>query len=159
MKSQTSENWNIIVAEDDEDDFFIFKKLLTERKTGHALTWVRDGEELTDYLRASYDYDSHRADARPPIILLDLNMPKKDGREVLQELRNEKALRRIPVVVFTTSISDTDRQFALDLGADAYLNKPMGYSEFERFLDDLLSWINTLSLDGAKAGPFPSRPR
>src|SRR4051812_11315324 len=92
---------NLLVAEDDPDQFFLIKKVFGEICPEINLVWVRDGQELMDYL-ARQEYKK-LAGNRFPVILLDLNMPRKDGREALEEIKNDSALCVIPVVVFTTS--------------------------------------------------------
>src|SRR3954467_6772584 len=99
---------NIIVAEDDEDDFKLIRETLKGLLPGNGLTWVKDGEELMDCLLQRGAFADRIAPAGTPIILLDLNMPRMDGREALKQIKAHPDLRRIPVIVLTTSGADRD---------------------------------------------------
>jgi two-component system, response regulator len=110
----------VLVAEDDEDDFSVLRDAFGEGAPGMGVEWVRDGEELTDHLRKN---------PAPALVVLDLNMPKKDGREALKEIKSDRLLRHIPVVVLTTSSSREDILTAYGLGISAYMQKPMSFSE------------------------------
>src|SRR6266480_1471478 len=98
----------IIMAEDDADDRLLVKDALQECEWDADLRFVENGEELLDYLLHQGKYKHAEQSPRPGLILLDLNMPRKDGREVLRDIRGHAELRRIPVVVLTTSRADTD---------------------------------------------------
>ncbi len=112
----------ILMAEDDEEDRLMTQEALAEVNTVNELRFVVDGEDLMDYL---HQRGEHGADARrPAIILLDLNMPRKDGREALAEIKSDPELRHIPVVVFTTSKDDHDIVSTYGLGANSYITKP-----------------------------------
>jgi CheY-like chemotaxis protein len=120
----------ILIAEDDEDDYLLVRDAFLEYCQENDLRWVRDGEELMDYLLCRGDYADPRSAPWPGIILLDLNMPKKDGREALREIKAHHELRRIPVVVLTTSNADADVQVAYDMGVNSFIRKPSRYGEF-----------------------------
>jgi len=90
---------------------------------------VEDGEELMDYLRQEGAYTAPGAAPRPGLILLDLNMPRKDGREALQEIKTDPSLRRIPVVVLTTSQAEQDILRSYDLGVNAFVTKPVTFDD------------------------------
>ena len=96
----------ILMADDDDDDYLLTKKALAESKLLNTLIRVSDGEELLDYLNERGDYKE--GTVRPGVILLDLNMPRKDGREALKEIKADPHLRLIPVVVLTTSKAEED---------------------------------------------------
>ena len=121
----------ILIAEDDEDDYLLTIEALKEAGVDTQIKWVKDGEELMDYLepigRATLKKSSPEF---PSLILLDLNMPRKDGREVLDEIKKNDVLRKIPVVVLTTSKAETDINHAYDLGVNSYIQKPVRFSEF-----------------------------
>jgi len=97
----------ILMADDDDDDFLLTQKALSESKLLNRLYHVKDGEELLEYLRSEGRYEDSTYE-RPGVILLDLNMPRKDGREALKEIKSDPDLQDIPVVVFTTSKAEED---------------------------------------------------
>ena len=116
----------ILMADDDDDDYMLTKKALGESKLLNQLIRVRDGEELLDYLRRQGDFNADNA-PRPGVILLDLNMPRKDGREALREIKSDEALRGIPVVVFTTSKAEEDIFKTYQLGVNSFITKPVTF--------------------------------
>ncbi len=119
----------ILMADDDADDRMLTKEALEESRVLNDLRFVQDGEELMDFLKKRGEY----ADApRPGLILLDLNMPKKDGREALKEIKEDADLRRIPIVVMTTSQAEEDIYRSYDLGASSFITKPI---TFDRLVD------------------------
>lgn len=118
----------ILMADDDEDDCMLAREALAESRLANDLHIVRDGEELMDYLYQRGRYADPKSSPRPGLILLDLNMPKKDGREALKEIKNDPELRQIPVVVLTTSKAEEDIYRTYDLGANSFLIKPMTFA-------------------------------
>ncbi len=118
----------ILMADDDEDDCMLAREALTESRLANDLHIVRDGEELMDYLYRRGQYANPDISPRPGLILLDLNMPKKDGREALREIKNNPELRRIPVVVLTTSKAEEDIYRSYDLGANSFIIKPVTFA-------------------------------
>ena len=120
------------MAEDDEDDRFLAAEALKEARLSNPLVFVHDGEELMEYLHARGDYASPKSAPRPGLILLDLNMPRKDGRQALKEIKADPELRQIPVVVLTTSKADEDIQRIYDLGVNSFITKPV---TFESLVD------------------------
>jgi CheY-like chemotaxis protein len=122
----------ILLAEDDEDDYVLITDALKESKVANDVHWVKNGVELMDYLLRQGDYADPVKSPRPCLILLDLNMPKKDGREALQEIKSLAGLRHIPIVVMTTSKTEEDILRSYDLGVNSFINKPL---EFGRFID------------------------
>ena len=117
----------ILMADDDDDDYVLTKKALIQSKLLNDLHRVRDGEELLDYLKCRGEYDNGRPCGRPGVILLDLNMPKKDGREALKEIKSDPALRDIPVIVFTTSKAEEDIYRSYQLGVNSFITKPVTF--------------------------------
>jgi CheY-like chemotaxis protein len=117
----------ILMAEDDSDDRLLIRDALAECQWDGELRFVEDGEELLDYLRHRGKYLDPSKSPRPGLILLDLNLPKKDGREALREIKADPELRRIPVVVLTTSQANTDVARTYDLGANSYITKPVQF--------------------------------
>src|SRR5471032_1773934 len=98
----------LLIAEDDDDDFLLTQKALTRSHVVNEIRRVHDGEELMDYLLHRRAYADPGSAPRPVLILLDLNMPRKDGREALRDIKNDPALRSIPVVILTTSREEED---------------------------------------------------
>ncbi len=120
----------ILIAEDDEDDFLLTRDAFREAGLETDLRWVKDGEELLDYLRHRGAYVESVLSPRPALILLDLNMPKKDGREALKEIKQDTALRSIPVLAMTTSNAKEDIQYTYGLGVNSFIRKPVGFNRF-----------------------------
>jgi CheY-like chemotaxis protein len=137
----------ILMADDDDDDRLLAQDALKESGVGGDLRFVENGEELMDYLRYRGSYKSAAAAPRPSLILLDLNMPLKDGREALREIKSEPELRRIPVVVLTTSKADTDVGTIYELGANSFISKPFQFKAFVKVMKAIGEyWFNTVEL-------------
>jgi len=117
----------ILMADDDEDDCLLAREALEEARVANSLHFVRDGEELLQYLRHEGPYHDPARAPRPGLILLDLNMPRMDGRTALREIKSDPTLRRIPVVVMTTSRDELDIVRSYDLGANSYIVKPVTF--------------------------------
>lgn len=117
----------ILMADDDADDRLLAKDALTECRLANDLHFVENGEELLDYLHRRGKFNQVAQSPRPGLILLDLNMPKKDGREALREIKSDPELRKIPVVVLTTSKADTDIGRIYELGANSFISKPVTF--------------------------------
>jgi CheY-like chemotaxis protein len=117
----------ILMADDDADDRALAKEALEESKLSNPLYFVEDGELLMDYLHRRGCFSAPRAAPTPGLILLDLNMPKKDGREALREIKADENLRHIPIVVLTTSKAEEDIVRTYDLGANSFISKPVTF--------------------------------
>jgi len=115
------------MADDDEDDRMLAEDALREGRVLNELHCVEDGVELLNYLRRKGKYGDKTVSPRPGLILLDLNMPRMDGREALQQLKADPALRSIPIVILTTSIQEEDMVKGYDLGAASYITKPVTF--------------------------------
>lgn len=119
----------ILMADDDEEDRDLTRDALQDARLSNQMRFVVDGQDLMDYLRREGRYADPEADApRPGIILLDLNMPRKDGREALAEIKADETLRRIPVVVLTTSKDEEDVLSTYDLGVNSFITKPVTFA-------------------------------
>src|SRR6476661_9842436 len=117
----------VLLVEDDPGDVLMTQEAFEEHKVRNRLTVVSDGAEALAYLRREGEY----ADAiRPDLILLDLNLPRRDGREVLEEIKSDERLHQIPVVVLTTSQSEEDVLRSYQLHANAYVTKPVDFDQF-----------------------------
>ena len=128
---------NILVADDDPDDRFMLKKAIAENKMKNRVDFVEDGEELMDFLKHRGKYSGDNAKPRPGLILLDLNMPKKDGREALTEIKSDPDLRRIPVIILTTSKEEEDILATYNLGVNSFITKPVSF-------DSLIEVVKTI---------------
>jgi CheY-like chemotaxis protein len=117
----------ILLADDDEEDRMLACDALAESRLSNAVNCVTDGEDLMDYLHRQGKYTPPAEAPRPGLILLDLNMPKKDGREALREIKSDPKLRQIPVVVLTTSKAEVDIFRSYDSGASSYISKPVSF--------------------------------
>lgn len=137
----------ILMADDDEDDRLLAKDALEESRVKNDLFFVEDGAELLEYLRREGPYADPAKAPRPGVILLDLNMPRKDGREALQEIKADPTLRRIPVVVMTTSREDEDILNSYDLGASGFITKPVTFEGLVEVMKALgRYWIEIVEL-------------
>jgi CheY-like chemotaxis protein len=117
----------ILLADDDPDDRMLARDALDESRLANDLHEVVDGEELLEYLRRQGKYADPASAPRPGLILLDLNMPRKDGREALREIKADPDLRSIPVVVLTTSQAEEDIYRTYDLGVSSFITKPVSF--------------------------------
>jgi CheY-like chemotaxis protein len=117
----------ILMADDDADDRELTKEALAESRLINELHFVGDGAELLDYLHRRGAYSRPGSAPRPGVILLDLNMPRKDGREALAEIKADPKFRNIPVVVLTTSKAEQDIAQSYDLGANSFISKPVTF--------------------------------
>ncbi len=117
----------IVMAEDDADDRVLIKDALAECQWNAEIRFVENGEQLMDYLEHKGTFTDPQSSPRPGLVILDLNMPRKDGREVLREMKANADFRRIPVVVLTTSHADTDIERIYDLGANSFISKPLDF--------------------------------
>jgi CheY-like chemotaxis protein len=141
----------ILMAEDDSDDRLLVKDAMAECRWEGDLCFVENGEELLDYLRRRGKYSRSAIAPRPGLILLDLNMPRKDGREALREIKADAELRRIPVVIFTTSKADTDIGRLYDLGASSFISKPIQFDALVSVMRILGQyWFGTVQLPAPK---------
>jgi len=119
----------ILLADDDEDDRMFTKEAFEENHLLNEIRFVNDGIELLDYLKRREKYSNPADSPRPGMILLDLNMPKMDGREALKEIKSDPLLRSIPVVVLTTSKAEHDVLQTYDLGVNCFITKPVAFSD------------------------------
>jgi CheY-like chemotaxis protein len=115
------------MAEDDPDDRLLVKEAMAESQLVNTTYFVENGEELLDYLCQRGKYANAKEAPRPGLIFLDLNMPRKDGREALQEIKADPLLRQIPIVIFTTSKAEEDIWRAYELGASSFITKPVTF--------------------------------
>jgi CheY-like chemotaxis protein len=119
----------ILMAEDDPDDRFLFEQAFKELQIRGELRFAEDGEELMEYLHRLSEDDDPEPFPKPALILLDLNMPRKDGRQALLEIKTDPDLLSIPIVIWTTSNLKEDLSLSHEAGVDAFITKPFGYTE------------------------------
>ena len=140
----------ILVADDDADDRMMARDALDECRLTNRVDFVEDGVELLSYLRRQGRYAEPGATARPGLILLDLNMPKMDGREALREIKADPSLRRIPIVVMTTSKAEEDIYRTYDLGVSSYVAKPVSFDGLVEVMKALGKyWLEIVELPDA----------
>lgn len=144
----------ILMADDDADDRLLVQDALLECHLSDYVRFVTDGEELMDYLLRRGQFTEDDKAPVPGLILLDLNMPRKDGREALREIRANPELRRIPVVVFTTSRADTDVGTIYDLGANSFVPKPVAFDALVKIMNQLAQyWFGIVELPQPRLKP------
>ena len=143
----------ILMADDDEDDRLMTNEAFKEARLANDLHFVVDGEELLDYLHHRGKYIDPDSAPRPGLILLDLNMPKKDGREALKEIKSDPNLRQIPIVVLTTSKAEEDIYRSYDLGVNSYITKPVSFEGLVEIILTLTQyWFKIVQLPISKQG-------
>jgi two-component system response regulator len=143
------------MADDDEDDRELTRDALQDARLAEEMRFVVDGQDLIDYLRRQGPYAEASTDTpRPGIILLDLNMPRKDGREALAEIKADESLRAIPIVVLTTSKDEDDVHRTYALGANSFITKPVTHTGLVDVMRSLTKyWFDVVELpDGDPAG-------
>jgi CheY-like chemotaxis protein len=143
---------SILLADDDPDDRKLTQEAFSENRLVNSLDCVEDGEELMDYLHRRGKYSHLRGEALPGLILLDLNMPRKDGREALKEIKADPELRRIPIVVLTTSKAEEDIVRTYDLGVNSYVTKPVTFKSLVELVKVLgRYWFEVVELPPEQA--------
>ncbi len=144
MNLKDSKEIEILLVEDNAGDVRLTIEALKEAKVSNKLSVTRDGVEAMEFLQQKGEYKDA---ARPDLILLDLNLPRKDGREVLAEIKNTPELRHIPVVVLTTSRSEEDILRAYDLHANCYITKPVDFRQFMSVVKSIEDfWLTVVKL-------------
>jgi CheY-like chemotaxis protein len=140
----------ILMADDDADDRLMVKEAFEESRLGNELHFVEDGEQLIDYLLRRGPFAKLKGKPLPGLILLDLNMPRKDGREALAEIKKHPELRRIPIVILTTSKAEEDVLRTYDLGANSFITKPVTFDNLVKVIQVLGNyWVKIVQLPPA----------
>lgn len=138
---------NILIAEDDPNDRLLTQEAFEESRMLADLEFVADGIELLQFLRREGTYAPLAGVPLPRIILLDLNMPRMDGREALRRIKSDPVLKRIPIVVMTNSRDDNDISHAYELGVNSYVQKPAGFDELVDLMEQLCHyWFQIVTL-------------
>jgi len=139
-------NQPILIAEDDADDRYLLQTAFSEIGYPEKIDFVENGIEVLNYLNSNYTHNSDEK-ALPGFILLDLNMPKKDGREVLKELKSHPVFKKIPVIVFTTTKNEIEIKRCYELGANSYVVKPISFDALLKVVENIRSyWFQTASI-------------
>lgn len=151
MTSDGGHPITLLVADDDLEDCLLLREALEENRLINDLRFVHDGEELMAYLRQEGQYAADDAAPRPGLILLDLNMPRKDGREALGEIKSDPNLHQIPVVVLTTSRAEEDIDRSYELGVNSYITKPVTFASFMDMIQTLGKyWFEVVELPSSR---------
>jgi CheY-like chemotaxis protein len=143
---------SVLLVDDDPGDVLLVREAFDDHKVGNLLSVVSDGVEALEYVRAQGSYSDA---SRPDLILLDLNLPRKSGIEVLQEIKSDPELSTVPVVVLTTSEAEEDILRAYKLHANAYITKPVDFEQFTRIVHQ----IDEFFIGLVKLPPPPGRER
>jgi CheY-like chemotaxis protein len=135
----------ILIADDDADDRYLLETAFTEKGYEEKIEFVENGVEVLNYL-ANIKPDENNRKYYPKFVLLDLNMPKKDGREVLKEMKENAEYKTIPVIVFTTTKNETEIRRCYELGANTYIIKPVSFDALLRVVENIRTyWLATAS--------------
>lgn len=149
MKNKLTKSIEILIADDDAEDRMLIRDAFIESRLNNNLQFVEDGEQLIDYLYNRGAYADKKQFPRPGLILLDLNMPRKDGREALKEIKSEEQFRSIPVVVLTTSKAEEDILKTYDLGVSSFITKPVKFDALVDIMKTLNKyWFEIVELPG-----------
>lgn len=141
----------ILVADDDVDDCQMIKEAFQESRLANNIHFVHDGEHLLDYLYHRGDYADKDKHPMPGLILLDLNMPKKDGREALEEIKSNERFKQIPIVVLTTSKAEEDIYRTYSIGVNSFISKPVSFTSFVEIVRGLGQyWFEIVELPTEK---------
>ena len=144
----------ILLADDDADDRMLAREALAESRLANDLRFVEDGEQLLDYLYRRGRFADPRTSPRPGLILLDLNMPRMDGREALRAIKGDPNLRSIPVVVLTTSKTEQDIYDSYDLGVNSFVTKPVTFDALVAVIKALgRYWFEIVELPSGQKEP------
>jgi len=140
-------NQPILIAEDDADDRYLLQTAFAEVGCSEQIDFVENGIEVLNYLDNIYAGNDIDIKVLPGFILLDLNMPKKDGREVLKELKQHPVFKKIPVIVFTTTKNEIEIKRCYELGANSYIIKPISFDALLKVVENIRSfWFHTASI-------------
>lgn len=137
----------ILIADDDAEDRMLMREALEDSRSKNHVQFVENGEELMDYLKNRNQYSDKEKYHSPGLILLDLNMPKKDGREAIREIKADEALRLTPIIVLTTSKAEEDIIKTYDLGVSSFITKPATFSSLVEVMKTVSKyWFEVVEL-------------
>jgi CheY-like chemotaxis protein len=152
MEAKGRDTITIVMADDDPDDCKLAQDAFDEARLSNRLLFVKDGVELLELLRRQGRFASERDEPLPSLILLDLNMPRMDGRETLEHIKADRALCHIPVVVLTTSRAEEDVMRTYQLGANSYIVKPVTFESLVEVVQQLgRYWFQLVEMPSAEA--------
>ncbi|OPY68639.1 MAG: Response regulator rcp1 [Syntrophorhabdaceae bacterium PtaU1.Bin034] len=144
MDQEPGKRMHILLIEDNPGDVTLIEEILKDSRTRNALHVARDGEQATKFLRRM---DGYAKAPRPDVIVLDLNLPRKNGRELLQEIKSDPDLKSIPIVVLTSSESEEDITRSYELQANCYITKPVELAQFTRVVRSMADfWFTIVKL-------------
>ncbi len=147
-----SKSITILMADDDQDDCLLVKEAFSEKSFENDLRFVADGEDLMDYLYRRGKFAEPDSAPRPGLILLDLNMPRKDGREALKEIKSNRDFRHIPIIILTTSHEQDDIIRSYRVGANSFVTKPVSFEDLLNLVENLgRYWLEIVELPREKA--------
>lgn len=139
---QISKDKTILLVEDNPDDELLTKRAIKKNHIANKLDVVRDGEEALDYLFRKGEYEKLKTEELPQLILLDINLPKISGLDVLMEIRKNESTKLLPVVILTSSKEDCDISSGYSLGANSYIRKPVDFNQFTEAIQQLgIYWL------------------
>ncbi len=146
MNTLHKKNMSILIAEDDPDDRLLIKEAFEENKIANLFHFVGDGEELLEFLYRQGPFAELVNDPLPALIILDLNMPRVDGREILEVLKSHHKFKTIPIVTMTTSNDEADMRHCYENGANAYVVKPSNFKQLSKIISAISEfWLNFVS--------------
>ncbi|MEO6040218.1 MAG: response regulator [Saprospiraceae bacterium] len=146
MKSNKAHDVLILIAEDDADDRYLTKAAFEENASRCEIDFVEDGDEVFDFLYSRGKFATSKS-KMPSLIMLDLNMPKKDGRQVLDEIKKAPSLKHIPIIIFTTSKSPEDVRQVYSMGASSFITKPTSFEGLQEVARNIEAyWVKTATL-------------
>ncbi len=147
LENNQIKNLSLLVVEDNEEDYFALTRIMRQLDFQYPIYHCLDGDEALDFLFNTGEYSNPEIAPRPTIILIDLNLPGTDGREVIQVIKNNQQLKKIPVVVFSTSSNPQDIDICYEQGANSYMQKPVNIKNLSRDIESFLSyWFRTVIL-------------
>ncbi|WP_297737045.1 response regulator [uncultured Maricaulis sp.] len=150
--SDENQLFTILMVDDDPDDRLLFKEACEEVRLRNPLDFLENGEQLVDYLKRRGNYADREGAPFPGIILLDLNMPLKDGREALEEIKADADLRHIPIIVLTTSKDEDDILSSYGLGASSYIVKPISLDRLMRVVNSIGEyWVQIVEVPSTES--------
>jgi two-component system, response regulator len=152
MQEQLSRSQSILLVEDNQDDYEATCRAFKKASLYNPLVWCKSGRDALDYLKQEGAYKDARGVSRPGLVLLDLNMPGMDGRKTLEAIKQDDALKRIPVIILTTSADERDIQACYQTGANTYVQKPVSFEGLIEAIKRLKAYWFEIALPPKEAG-------
>jgi two-component system response regulator len=152
MRTQLTKSQSILLVEDNQDDYEATSRAFKKANLCNPIVWCKSGRDALDCLRQQGAYKDERKDARPGLVLLDLNMPGMDGRKVLEVIKQDDTLKQIPVIILTTSSDERDIQACYQTGANTYVQKPVSFDGLIEAIKRLNAYWFEIALLPKEAG-------